>query len=289
MPLRARPLRIALRVPFGPPLAALALAALFPPIARAQTLAPVTLDASSAIQYRVTLAGHIGPWASGPVNASVDIGAPASPGAGPVVLRNLHLTASSVQCAVPVQGVSLMVSLAQIVINAAPGAGASLPASAGPAGAINFAGSGLSCSATGAANYFATGLTCNTLQAGGAPCSGPFDLAAAGPNTSGAVDLGAVNPGSPRTFSLRFFASFPLAPGATWGKVDVLANLSGTLASGPPPCPADFNTSGTLNVQDIFDFLAGWFAASPAADFNHVSGLTVQDIFDFLAAWFTGC
>jgi hypothetical protein len=41
-------------------------------------------------------------------------------------------------------------------------------------------------------------------------------------------------------------------------------------------------------VQDIFDFLAAWFAASPLADVNAVSGVTVQDIFDFLAAWFAG-
>jgi hypothetical protein len=57
----------------------------------------------------------------------------------------------------------------------------------------------------------------------------------------------------------------------------------------PPPCPADFNHSGSLTVQDIFDFLASWFAGSPAADFNHANGLGVQDIFDFLTAWFAGC
>ncbi len=54
-------------------------------------------------------------------------------------------------------------------------------------------------------------------------------------------------------------------------------------------CAADYNLSGTVNVQDIFDFLAGWFAGAPAADFNHVNGLNVQDIFDFLSAWFAGC
>jgi hypothetical protein len=56
-----------------------------------------------------------------------------------------------------------------------------------------------------------------------------------------------------------------------------------------PACPADFNASGTTNVQDIFDFLAAWFAADPRANINGVGGVTVQDIFDFLAAWFAGC
>ena len=57
----------------------------------------------------------------------------------------------------------------------------------------------------------------------------------------------------------------------------------------PRPCPADFNQSGGITVQDIFDFLAAYFAQFPSADFNHSGGITVQDIFDFLAAYFTGC
>ncbi len=56
-----------------------------------------------------------------------------------------------------------------------------------------------------------------------------------------------------------------------------------------PCCPADFNNSGGLTVQDIFDFLAAYFASDPAADFNGEIGLTVQDIFDFLEGYFTGC
>ncbi len=56
-----------------------------------------------------------------------------------------------------------------------------------------------------------------------------------------------------------------------------------------PPCTPDFNHSGGLEVQDIFDFLAAWFAGNPNADFNHANGLGVQDIFDFLGAWFAGC
>ena len=54
-------------------------------------------------------------------------------------------------------------------------------------------------------------------------------------------------------------------------------------------CPADFNCDGAVSVSDIFDFLAGWFAGTPAADFNGVGGINIQDIFDFLAAWFAGC
>jgi hypothetical protein len=53
-------------------------------------------------------------------------------------------------------------------------------------------------------------------------------------------------------------------------------------------CPGDFNESGALEVQDIFDFLNAWFAGNPSADFNG-GGLAVQDIFDFLNAWFAGC
>jgi len=42
-----------------------------------------------------------------------------------------------------------------------------------------------------------------------------------------------------------------------------------------------------LSVQDIFDFLASYFAG--AGDFNGAGGTTVQDIFDFLGCYFGGC
>ena len=54
-------------------------------------------------------------------------------------------------------------------------------------------------------------------------------------------------------------------------------------------CPADFNLSGGIETQDIFDFLNAWLAGDPRADFNQVDGLTTQDIFDYLNAWFAGC
>jgi hypothetical protein len=51
---------------------------------------------------------------------------------------------------------------------------------------------------------------------------------------------------------------------------------------------ADYNDSGVVSVQDIFDFLAGYFAGEACADFNGSGTISVQDIFDFLAAYFAG-
>ncbi len=56
-----------------------------------------------------------------------------------------------------------------------------------------------------------------------------------------------------------------------------------------PKCVGDYNANGALSVQDIFDFLAAWFAGNILADTNGDGALAVQDIFDFLAAWFGGC
>jgi hypothetical protein len=54
-------------------------------------------------------------------------------------------------------------------------------------------------------------------------------------------------------------------------------------------CPADVNGDGSVTVQDIFDFLAFYFANDPRGDFNGAGGITVQDIFDFLSAYFAPC
>jgi hypothetical protein len=53
-------------------------------------------------------------------------------------------------------------------------------------------------------------------------------------------------------------------------------------------CRANFNNINGVEVQDLFAFLAAWFAGSPTADFNG-GGIGVGDIFDFITAWFTGC
>lgn len=54
-------------------------------------------------------------------------------------------------------------------------------------------------------------------------------------------------------------------------------------------CVADYNCSGVVSVQDIFDFLEDWFAGDSHADMNGAGGTSVQDLFDFLAAYFAGC
>lgn len=71
--------------------------------------------------------------------------------------------------------------------------------------------------------------------------------------------------------------------------VDVACNNAGTMTT--PCCLANFNQVDGVSVQDVFDFLAAWFAADPRADLrgNGNGPPGVQSIFDFLAAWFAGC
>ncbi|MCC6321259.1 MAG: hypothetical protein IT438_07475 [Phycisphaerales bacterium] len=70
-----------------------------------------------------------------------------------------------------------------------------------------------------------------------------------------------------------------------------------------PCCRANFNKSDAgpgapagVSVQDIFDFLTGYFTSDPCANTNDSeagpgapNGVSVQDIFDFLSAYFGGC
>jgi probable HAF family extracellular repeat protein len=57
----------------------------------------------------------------------------------------------------------------------------------------------------------------------------------------------------------------------------------------PPGCPADFNDSGTVTVEDLFEFLAAYFESDSRADVNASGAVTVQDIFDYLLVYFAGC
>jgi hypothetical protein len=55
-----------------------------------------------------------------------------------------------------------------------------------------------------------------------------------------------------------------------------------------PPCAADYDGNGQVQVADIFAFLSAWFAGEPAA-FNFGGTPGVPAIFAFLSAWFAGC
>jgi hypothetical protein len=61
------------------------------------------------------------------------------------------------------------------------------------------------------------------------------------------------------------------------------------LRGGVVICRGDFNHSGNVSVQDIFDYLGAFFSDDPLADFDGQSGVTLQDLFDYLTAFFTGC
>jgi hypothetical protein len=54
-------------------------------------------------------------------------------------------------------------------------------------------------------------------------------------------------------------------------------------------CPANFNQTNGVEIQDLFDFLTAWFAHSMSADFNHDNTLSTSDVWAFTSAWYAGC
>jgi subtilisin-like proprotein convertase family protein len=57
----------------------------------------------------------------------------------------------------------------------------------------------------------------------------------------------------------------------------------------PQACGCDFNVSGSLTTQDVFDYLSAWMGREPSADFDRGGDVTVQDLFDYLSCFATGC
>ncbi len=70
------------------------------------------------------------------------------------------------------------------------------------------------------------------------------------------------------------------------------SNAALTSAGTRVPCACDFDASGGVSVNDLFAFLAAWFAqngqTAPAlsADFDHNGSVSVNDLFEFLSCWF---
>ncbi len=97
--------------------------------------------------------------------------------------------------------------------------------------------------------------------------------------------------GAPITSAARYDSASRRLRGYAWSENVGWINLENAVAPGFVSfrCPADTNDSGTLSVQDIFDFLGAWFAVGPDADFNTDGVVSAQDIFDFLSSWFAGC
>ncbi len=56
-------------------------------------------------------------------------------------------------------------------------------------------------------------------------------------------------------------------------------------------CAADFNDDGSLDPDDLSDFIACYFATRPCADadFSGDGNTDPDDLSDYIAAYFTGC
>lgn len=87
-------------------------------------------------------------------------------------------------------------------------------------------------------------------------------------------------PGSPLCSGLNLILNLTVT--STTFTVDAAStiNAPGTRLR----CECDWNQSGAVTVQDIFDFLNSYFTSN--GDFNGDGGTTVQDVFDFLACFF---
>lgn len=62
-----------------------------------------------------------------------------------------------------------------------------------------------------------------------------------------------------------------------------------SLARAARSCPADTDTSGTVTVADILNFLSLWSGSDPLADWNGDGVWSVSDILNYLADWSAGC
>jgi hypothetical protein len=95
-------------------------------------------------------------------------------------------------------------------------------------------------------------------------------------------------PALPPAQQPRFDAAARRLRGYAWGENIGWINLDNNAAF-VGVCLADFNGSGVVSVQDMFDYITAWDARLPSADFNGIGGVSVQDLFDFITAWYAAC
>ena len=74
-------------------------------------------------------------------------------------------------------------------------------------------------------------------------------------------------------------------PGSpTSGRVFVRHNLTA-----PPPCIADWNGDGEVDINDFFAYLSDFEAGDPRADLNNDGEIDVTDFLIFLQEFEDGC
>ena len=105
---------------------------------------------------------------------------------------------------------------------------------------------------------------------------------------------------SATTSALRFLNAFGAlstnnaADYASTAGAAVFNNSAGnsfTVNPLPPACPPDFNGDGTLDPDDLADYIGAFFAvpAGAAADFNGDGTVDPDDLADYIGAFFSGC
>jgi hypothetical protein len=74
--------------------------------------------------------------------------------------------------------------------------------------------------------------------------------------------------------------------------VSELDTLSGSAIGNPAPCAADFNADGTLNPDDLADFIACYFnpsAGCAPTDVDLNGTINPDDLSDYITLFFAGC
>lgn len=72
----------------------------------------------------------------------------------------------------------------------------------------------------------------------------------------------------------------------------VVTNDCGTVTTGVARitnCPADYNTDGGVDADDVILYFADWDAGSDEADFDNNGGVDSDDVIGFFSRWDAGC